>query len=108
MTDVGEQPLWNDRQAAKLVGATVLIGITRMRADGSEQEQMFGVIRSANAREGFEVALEGSRRGETYWLPPDLRNLHPAQAGDYRLRNSGEVVTNPDYTTTWTIHPPEQ
>ena len=106
MTDVGERPAWNDQQAAELVGARVLIGITRLRAYGSEQEQMFGVIRSANARGGFEVALDGSREGETYWLPPDLRNFIPAQAGEYRLRSTGEVVSNPDYTSSWTIQPP--
>lgn len=106
MRDVGEPPAWDDAKAAKLVGATVLIGITRLDAAGAEQEQMFGVIRSANGRDGFEVALKGTRAGETYWLPPDLRNIDPAAPGEYRLRSTGEVVTNPDYTTTWTIHPP--
>jgi len=106
MSDVGERPAWNDAQAAKLVGATVLIGITRLDTARAEQEQMFGVIRSANAHDGFEVSLKGSRAGETYWLPPDLRNIHPAAPGEYRLRSTGEVVTNPDYTSTWTIHPP--
>lgn len=106
MSDVGELPAWNDAQAAKLVGATVLIGITRLDASGAEQEQMFGVVRSADARDGFEVLLEGARSGETYWLPPDLRNFVPAPPGEYRLRSTGEVVTDPDYTSTWTIQPP--
>ena len=108
MREGGERPAWDERQAASLVGATVLIGITRVRADGSEQEQMFGTIISANARRGFEIALEGSREGEIYWLPPDHRNLFPAQPGEYRLRSTGEVVTDPAYTSTWTIDPGPQ
>ena len=108
MRDVGERPAWDERQAASLVGATVLIGITRLRADGSEQEQMFGTIISANARRGFEIAPEGSREGEIYWLPPDHRNFFPAQPGEYRLRSTGEIVTDPTYTSTWTINPGPQ
>jgi len=106
MNVVGAQPVWDERKAAELVGAKVLVGITRMRATGAEQEQMFGLIKSANVRDGFEVALEGSRAGETYWLPPDLRNFFPAQPGEYRLRSTGEMVTDPDYTATWKIEPP--
>jgi hypothetical protein len=106
MGEAGERPAWDDAEAAKLVGATVLIGITRLHASGAEQEQMFGVIKSANSREGFEVTLKGSRTSETYWLPPDLRNFFAAPPGEYHLRGTGEVVTNPDYTSTWTIQPP--
>ena len=62
-------PSWDDQEASEPVGARVLIGVTHVRADGVEQEQMFGVIKSADARGGFEVALEGSRSGESYWLP---------------------------------------
>ena len=106
VADVDARPAWDDQQAEELVGATVLIGITRLQADGSDQEQMFGIVRSANARGGFEIALEGSRKGETYWLPPDLRNFFLAPPGEYRLRSTGEVITNPDFTSTWTIQPP--
>lgn len=106
MTDVDERPAWNDQQAAELVGARLLIGITRLHANGFEQEKMFGVIKSANASGGFEVTLEGLRTGETYWLSPALRNFIPAKTGEYRLRSTGEVVTNADYASSWTIQPP--
>jgi hypothetical protein len=106
MEDVVGPPAWNDQQAEKLIGARVLIGITWMPPGGPEHEQMFGVIKSANAIDGFEVALEGTRVGETYWLPPDPQNFSPGQPGDYRLRGAGEVVTDPDFISTWTIHPP--
>ena len=108
MDEQDERPSWDDEQAEELIGATVLIGITRLGDDGYEQEQMFGVIRSANPRNGFEVALAGSREGQTYWLPPDLRSFSLAAPGEYRLRSTGETVTNPDFTSTWTVGPPVQ
>jgi hypothetical protein len=86
-----EPPAWNEQQASSLVGANMLIGITRVHGDVSETEQVFGVIVSANARRGIEIALAGSRKGETYWLPPDLRNIFPAPPGEYRLRSTGEI-----------------
>jgi hypothetical protein len=43
--------------------------------------------------------------GETYSLPPDYSNIFAAPPGEYRLRVTGEVVANPDYTTTWSITP---
>ncbi len=103
MADNDQRPSWDQLGADALLGSSVLIGVTRVCAEGLEQEQMFGVIKSANARDGFEVALQGSRNGEVYWLPPDVRNFFPAQPGEYRLRSTGEVVVNPDFTTTWTI-----
>lgn len=55
MSDIGDHPVWDDQAASEIVGARVLIGVTHVRADSVEQEQMFGVIRSADARSGFEV-----------------------------------------------------
>jgi len=36
-------------------------------------------------------------------LPPDLRSLKPAPAGEYRLRATGEIVRDPDYLATWVV-----
>lgn len=107
MSDRGERPAWSDQDAAKLVGARILVGLTYLESTGPRQEQFFGVVRSADSAKGFEVVLEGSREGETYWLPPDLRSFCPAPAGEYRLRSTGEVVIDPDYTSTWNVTPPE-
>ncbi|MCA0419623.1 MAG: hypothetical protein LCH80_12995 [Proteobacteria bacterium] len=98
---------WDEQQASLLVEATVLIGLTWLNGEGTpEYEQMFGVITTADARRGFEVALKGMRTGETYWLPPDTRNFQAAPPGEYRLKSTGEVVIDPDFTSTWTINPP--
>ncbi len=53
------RPEWKEEIAAKLMGSTVLIGITRLGPDGPKQEQMFGVVISANSRRGFEIELGG-------------------------------------------------
>ncbi|MBI4333489.1 MAG: hypothetical protein HY673_19665 [Chloroflexi bacterium] len=88
-----------------MMGKRVLIGVTYYDHEGKfiEQKQMHGKIRSADDRRGFEIQLEGSRKGETYWLPPDLRSFHEAKPGEYRERSTGETVTDPDFLSTWEI-----
>lgn len=92
--------VWND-----LVGKYVLVGITRR--DGQDtilgQEQVHGRIVFADARAGLSLRLEGSREGEAYSLPPDLRSLKAASPGEYRLRSTGELVRDPDFVATWTV-----
>ena len=97
---------WDDVAAQRLIGATVLIGVTHLLPEGPLQEQMFGTVISADPTDGVSIMLEGSRAGETCRLPPDLSGFQPAPPGDYRLRSTGEVVKDPDYTSTWTVDPP--
>lgn len=101
-----DRPAWDEASAEKLLGATVLVGLTVNDASGERLEQFFGTVMSADAEDGVMLRLEGSRAGEAYTLPPDLRAFFPAPRGSYRLRQTGEVVVDPDYTTTWTITPP--
>jgi hypothetical protein len=56
------RPPFDGRRAAALVGKSVLIGVTYYDADGRllEQRQMHGVIISADAQRGIDVALEGA------------------------------------------------
>jgi hypothetical protein len=102
------RPAWDQDAAEAMVGAVVLIGITRLHPDGNRQEQMHGVIVSVDSREGFEISLGGARVGETYWLPPDPSCFERARPGQYRLRSTGEVIVDPDYISDWTIEPPQQ
>ena len=103
-----DRPAWDEGGAEALVGQTVLIGITYV--DGADkavrQEQLHGLIVSADPAKGFEIELEGKRAGEIYWLPPHISAFNPARPGEYRLRTTGEVVTNPDLLSTWTINAP--
>lgn len=98
------KPKWDDAFGQRLLGATVLVGITSIRSDGEDQEQFFGTVQRADEG-GIELLLGGTRTGKTYFLPPDPNAFFPAEPGSYRLRQTGEVLENPDFTTTWTISP---
>jgi hypothetical protein len=81
---------------------SILIGITRISADGSvlEQIQLHGKI-SLISKDKVVVRLAS---GEDYQLPPDFANICPATPGEYKLRFTGEVVVNPDDLATLEIH----
>lgn len=98
-----EKPEWDEALRAKLLGSVVLVGITRVGDQETVQEQFFGTVERADA-ESIDLRLGGTRSGELYRLPPDPRNFYPAEPGSYRLRSTGEVLENPDFTTTWTVH----
>ncbi|MGH6951154.1 MAG: hypothetical protein ACREH4_09790 [Vitreimonas sp.] len=102
------EPLWDDEIAETMVGATILVGVIHLRADGSERDrvQMHGVIDQVT-KSGVTIRLEGERAGETYSLPPDLNAFEPAAPGAYRLHSTGEVIEDPDYTTSWSITNPD-
>ncbi len=93
--------------AAKLVGSTVIVGMTYLKPDGSVrgQEQMFGAIEIADADRGVAILLERSRSGELYWLPPDLRAYREAPKGSYKLRSTGEIIEDPDFTASFIGQP---
>lgn len=95
-----------DVDSAELMGAYVLVGITRLDYGGRvvEQSQFHGRIVRATSVEGVVIV---NAAGEELKLPPDGRAFTPADPGEYRLRSTGEVVVDPDYTATWTVTPPE-
>ncbi len=105
---VGESPPWDEALAQGLRGAYVLVGITFLRPDGAldERVQLHGRVSIADPERGIAVVLEGARKGETYWLPPDVSAFDPAPPGHYTLHASGEVVPNPAYLSTWKITRP--
>jgi hypothetical protein len=76
-----------------------------LEAEGKliEQQQFFGTVVSADCRKGILLSLKGQRAGEKYNLPPDTRAIEIASAGEYRLRATGEVVADPDYTAMFSI-----
>jgi hypothetical protein len=111
MTDdknVENKPCFDLERAETMINKRVLIGLTYYDHKGAflEQKQMHGTIISVDQHRGFEIALEGSREGEIYMLPPDLRSFHEAPPGEYHERSTGETIINPDFTTTWVINKP--
>jgi hypothetical protein len=101
-TGTGPPPFWEEK-ARRLLGAHVLIGKTYVGADDvvEEEIQFHGVLESADQQQGLAIRRHDS--DEIEWLPPDLRPFRKAPPGEYRLRSTGEVVVDPDYTATWTI-----
>ena len=99
-------PPWDHAQAERILGSTVLVGLTSGQPEEQRQEQFYGTVMSADPVMGITSRLEGTRSGEFFTLPPDLRAFFPARRGEYRLRETGEVVTDPDYTIIWTSTPP--
>ena len=110
-SDEDEQspPPISEAEALKYLGKYILVGITREDAFGNvaDQYQIHGVIELV-ASDGIHISLRGSRQGESYVIPPALEFLEPAERGEYRLKNTGEIVVDPDFTTTFTITPPQR
>jgi hypothetical protein len=67
------------------------------------QEQFFGTVLSADRQLGIRIELQGSRMGDQHVLPPQTSNIQRARRGEYRLRSTGELVTDPDFITSWTL-----
>lgn len=99
------RPEFDHVLAKELVGKHLLVGLTYMDNHGEvkSQEQVHGHVTHVDPRSGFTMKLLGERKGEEYCLPPDTRAFERASPGEYRLRSTGEVVVNPDYTASWTI-----
>ena len=97
------RPPYDPRMAAHLLGTRLLVGLTYPNDDGTvdRQEQPRGLVVRADDQ-GVAIELAS---GDVYWLPPDLQSYRPAPPGEYRLRSTGEVVTDPDYLTDWTVTP---
>ncbi|HEY8974433.1 MAG TPA: hypothetical protein VIN75_09460 [Burkholderiaceae bacterium] len=90
---------------AGFVGKVVLVGVTELALDGAlaSQEQLHGVIVAATAH-GIDIALRGVHEGTTWRMPPWLDELVIARPGAYRLRSTGEVVEDPDFVFSLTVH----
>src|SRR5580658_1388128 len=97
---VDGREVWDEALALRLLGKVVLVGITYVGVDGKvfEHQQFYGEALSAHPRRGILLSLRGRRTGEQYNLAPDTRGFDPAAPGEYRLRATGELVVDPDYT----------
>jgi len=88
----------------ELIGKVMLVGLSYLNEDGecTEQTQVWGTV---DRVEGDGIYLTLST-GEEYWLPPDLSSTKRAKPGEYKIRSTGEVVVDPDFTATWNVtHP---
>ena len=102
------RPPFDHALAREVMGKYVLIGVTVLDHTGKllEQKQFHGKVTQADPRSGFSIQLLGEREGEHEALPPDTRAFQKARPGEYRLKATGEVVVDPDYTAMWTYRKP--
>ena len=105
--DPAAGPQWDAARASAILGRQVLVGVTHLAADGKtvvSKEQFLGLIMTAVEGVGIEVAcLTGVGEGKTVMLPPVTAPFQDAKPGNYRLRSTGQVVTNPELTVSWTV-----
>jgi hypothetical protein len=90
---------------SELLGKSVLVGITRVDHQDElvGQDQFHGRVESLD--DGLvHIRVAGS--GDDFTLPPDASAFTRAQPGHYRLRATGEVVVDPDFTSSWTVRAP--
>jgi hypothetical protein len=85
-----------------MLGKTALVGINkeaRSRRKPPTQSQVVATIENIDST-GIRLRL---RDGSAYNLPPDIRRFENALPGEYRLRSTGEVISDPDFTCTWRV-----
>jgi hypothetical protein len=98
-------PTWDGR-GERLPGLRLLVGNTVLHADENVvgHQQFHGIVEVADPGDG--IALRRHDTGELEWLAPDLRAFAVAAPGEYRLRSTGEVVSDPDVLATGTLYGP--
>ena len=87
-----EQPRWDDERARALVGKHALVGLTFLDAEGNllSQAHLHGRLVEVDEERGISIRFVAHGRswdGEVYRLPPDLRSVADAPAGEYKLRS---------------------
>jgi len=92
--------------AEAYLGKLLLIGLSILDEDDVllERFETYGPIVVADAQQIVIEKADGSGR---YAIPPVYDSLEEAEPGDYRLRSSGETVSNPDFTASFDIICPE-
>jgi hypothetical protein len=95
---------FSDEDARNVIGRRVLVGVTHrtMEDEVASLEQFHGIVDRVSRSEGLVLRLPG---GGERTIPPDLSRLEPAAPGDYRLKTTGEIVVDPDFTAMWTVYP---
>ena len=98
-------PQWllhGSEQLLELVGHSLLVGITYL--DGAGQvtaaQQFCGRVLEVN--DGV-VVVERPGEDEPAVLPADVEAYQKAKPGRYTLQNTGEIIIDPDFVSTWRV-----
>jgi hypothetical protein len=89
-------------QLSVMVGHRLLVGITISDVEGqiTSAQQFCG--RVLDVGDGV-VVVERPGEDEPAVLPADVAAYRKAEAGHYTLRNTGEIVVDPDFLSTWHV-----
>jgi len=81
----------------------VIIGLSYVDKSDNviETVQLHGRVMRINSTEGIVVQREDKQ--EEYKLPLDFDAFQPAQSGEYKLNTTGEIIVDPDFTSSWSI-----
>jgi hypothetical protein len=87
-----------------LVGHRLLVGISYLDDDERVVSAQQFCGRVLDVTDGV-VVVERPGEPEPAVLPADASAYRPAAAGHYQLSNTGEIVIDPDFITTWRLKP---
>src|SRR5580765_6390932 len=92
---------WEELQMF-LKGKVFLIGLTFIDKDEKliEQYQTSGIVEELT---DFGLFKFKRTDGSIFQLPYDKETIKQAAKGEYKEKATGNIITDPDYITTWEI-----
>lgn len=96
------RPPFDCRLARWLTGKRCLIGVRHLDAAGetTDMTQIYGEILVFNSE---QLLIRDFSDGEEVQMPPDTSVFRYSPVGEYRLRSTGELVTDPDAECRWAV-----
>ena len=87
-----------------IIGKHILVGLIYIDGNGIEinRLQLYGEIIESKKNEAITIRKTNSN--ELFYLPPDISSIKIAKQGEYTLKLTGEIISNPDLLATWTIY----
>lgn len=104
--ELPQVPLTWENASERLVGAIMVVEMQHYDARGEflRHDHVWGQITSADDKNGIRMMVGGRTfNGKLLVLPPALDSFTKPAPGVYRLRSTGEEITDPTWFTTWMI-----
>jgi hypothetical protein len=84
----------------EMIGARILVAVTYLNDDGEVDERFQFVGHVREVAPLVSIERPGS---EPFTLPPAPEAYERSPSGQYTLRETGEVVDDVGYVTSWTV-----
>ena len=95
-----------DNAAQQLVGTVTVIEVQHYDAKGAflRHDHIYGLVSSADRKNGIRLIANGKTfNGKLVVLPAQLDSFTRPKPGSYKLKSTGETVTDPHWFTTWMV-----